>query len=188
MKEFEISVYNLSNKEHSYGFDVKDAFFERFENSLVEKGDLKIDLTLQKTEAMMTLWFHIEGTIQLICDRSLQDFDYPVNMDERLIFKYGDEYLELSDDMFQIPAGTQLLDLSHHIYEYLMLAVPMKKIHPDLMEDEDDEDEDEEFYLVYADEEEPDDNPDDDSSEEPSTDPRWDMLKKLKEQKGNSKQ
>lgn len=187
MKEFEISVYNLSNKEHSYEFDVKDAFFDRFENSLVEKGAVKVDLSLLKTDAMMTLRFHLLGSLRLTCDRSLEEFDYTVDTHERLIFKYGEEYRELNDDMIQIPAGTQTLDLSHHIYEYLMLAVPMKKVHPDLVDDEEDEDDDEELYLVYADEAEA-NTSEGDTSDEESTDPRWEMLKQLKQQKGNSKQ
>ena len=177
MRDFEVSIYTLSNKQHSFDFEVKDSFFEAHENSLIEHGNLHVSAILDKSETMLQFQLQFRGTVQLVCDRSLQEFDYPIELDEHIIFKYGEDYQELSEDLIQIPSGTQTLDLDQYLFEFISLAIPMRRLHPDLVE----EDEDEEDGLVdygQADAEEADQEP-----KEESTDPRWEKLKALK--KGN---
>jgi uncharacterized metal-binding protein YceD (DUF177 family) len=110
----------------------------------------------------------IEGTVTLTCDRSLELFDYPIEEDRQIIFKYGDQEMELDHQMVMITNETQRIDVGQYIFEFIGLAVPMKKLHPRY------EQEAEFGTLVYS---SGDESPDKD---QPESDPRWGALKKLK--------
>ena len=63
------------------------------------------------------------------------------------------------------------INIGEFIYEFITLAVPLKKLHP-RFEDELEEDDEPEMIYTSQDEEETDDSQE--------TDPRWEALKKLK--------
>ncbi|MEM7297844.1 MAG: DUF177 domain-containing protein [Bacteroidota bacterium] len=167
LRQYRIDIFGLSNNTHEFDFSFNDEFFEAFESSLVSKGKGACDIELIKSDSMITLNFSIQGTIELECDRSLELFDYPINVNKELIYKYGDEEKELSDDVFVIPKGTQEIYISEFLYEAINLEVPMKKLHPKFQND------DESDEMIYSSHEEKEENED-------KVDPRWEALKKLK--------
>ena len=114
----------------------------------------------------------IKGEAKLICDRSLEPFDFPVDIDSRIMFKYGEEEAELSDEIIIISRDRVSLELGQYMYEFISLSIPIKKVHPKFQDGEDDED-DNEGKLIYTSETES-------SEEEKEVDPRWEILKKLK--------
>ncbi len=167
LKAYKIEIFGLSNSSHDYNFAFNDDFFAHFENSLVSKGKGACDVVLTKTDSMITLNLKIEGTIELECDRSLELFDFPITVNKEIIYKYGDEEKELSEDVFVIPKGEQEINIASFLYESISLEVPMKKLHPKF---KDEPESDEMIYVSASDQE----------SQEESTDPRWEALKKLK--------
>jgi uncharacterized protein len=94
---------------------------------------------------------------------------------QELIIKFGDEFAELDDDIVVIPRETQHLNVAQYIYEFISVDVPMKKLHPELVTKED-EDYEVEGSLIYQTSAEQD--TDDDSEE--NVDPRWEALKKFR--------
>ncbi len=167
LKAYKIEIFGLSNNTHDFNFTFGDDFFSHFENSLVSKGKGTCDVILTKTDSMITLNLKVEGTIELECDRSLELFDYPISVSKEIIYKYGDEEKELSEDVFVILKGEQEINISTFLYESISLEIPMKKLHPKF---EDELEGDEMIYVSESDKE----------SQEDSTDPRWEALKKLK--------
>ncbi|MEQ8907504.1 DUF177 domain-containing protein [Ekhidna sp.] len=167
LKAFKIEIFGLSNSTHDFNFAFNDDFFTHFENSLVSKGKGTCDVILTKTDSMITLDLTIEGSIELECDRSLELFDYPISINKEVIYKYGDEEKELSEDVFVILKGEQEINIAEFLYESISLEVPMKKLHPKF---QDEPETDEMIYVSDTDE----------GSQEESTDPRWEALKKLK--------
>src|SRR5690606_29009408 len=123
---------------------------------------------------LIEVLFDISGTVELICDRSLEPFDYPLNTTEKLLYKYGPEEQEINEEIYIITRDTPKIALAQLIYEFILLAIPAKKIHPDYKVEMDEEDFDEEGQLVYVSEEESDEDEDVDSlSSDVDTDPRW---------------
>lgn len=178
-REFDVHIFKLSNGEHNYQFEISDSFFELFENEVFSKGKLIADVSLQKSDSMIQMNFHVEGLIELTCDRSLELFDQPISFETRMIFKYGDEEKELSEDVMVIKKDCQTINLADLLFEYIGLEVPMKKLHPKFHEEEDDNDD--EFIMIYSSEHENDDS--DGQEKEQDVDPRWAALKKLKNNK-----
>ncbi|WP_017732879.1 YceD family protein [Nafulsella turpanensis] len=181
-RQFDIEIFRIADGEHTYEMEVNDAFFALFDYGLVEKGNARAEVVLNKSTRMLTLDIHVEGQVELTCDRSLETFDYPINLDERLIVKYGEEEVELDDDILVITQNTQKINLAQFIYEIIGISLPMKKIHPDYLEEEDEDEFDElsEGRLVYSSMEEGEETEDDEAPEEDTTDPRWAILKNLK--------
>jgi len=171
--DYDIEIYKLANGKHQYTFEVQDAFFDRFENSLIEKGAATVVVDLEKTDALIKMAFDIEGMYELICDRSLDAFMYPFSTNATVLFKYGDEPQELDDDVYVIMKSAQRLNVAQLIYEFISITIPMKKLHP-RFQDEPDEDED---SLVYTSKE----NGLSDEEDDIETDPRWLKLKNLKD-------
>ncbi|MEM8895170.1 MAG: DUF177 domain-containing protein [Bacteroidota bacterium] len=166
LKAYNIDIYKLSNKSHEYQFDWGDQLFTIAENSLVQKGQGDCNIVLDKSETMITLDFEIKGVVELTCDRSLENFDHEIILQEHLILKLGDENIEMDNDLVMIHRDTQQINIGEYLYEYISLAIPMKRLHPDL--------EDEEEGVVYYTETAP------DQEETKEDDPRWAALKKLK--------
>lgn len=145
-KRLYIDIFNLQNKTYDFDFEVGDQFFQSFDDSLINKGKAAIKVSLNKSETFIEVNMQIDGTIELVCDRSLEKFDYPVGLNQGLIFKFGEEEKELDDFMMQITKGTERIHLAQYIYEFISLAIPMKKLHPRFV-DLEEEDSD---GLVYS--------------------------------------
>lgn len=140
-------------------------------------GKLTADVSLQKSESMIQMIFKVEGTIELTCDRSLDLFDQPISFENTMIYKFGDEEKELSEDVMIILNDTQTINIADLLFEFIGLQVPMKKLHPRFQEDDDDQ---EEGIMVYS--STVDDSKTEEQQEE-DVDPRWAALKKLKNKK-----
>ena len=177
LKDYEITIVKLSNKKHEFEFDMDDSFFALFEQEIILGGKLLAKVELDKTESLLTLHFDIKGTVRLTCDRSLEEFDQPVDVEETLRIRYGPENAELDDDMWQITPDTQEINVAQHLYDFVGLSLPMKKLHPRFV-DEMDEDNDEDI-LIYSSRKAGDSDSEDDSDDDDDIDPRWDALKNL---------
>jgi uncharacterized metal-binding protein YceD (DUF177 family) len=173
MKAFSINIIGLSNKQHQFDYHIGGEFFRHYGNGIVSEGELDVVVTLDKRETMVEARFEIKGNVKLICDRSLDPFQYPLKLDKKVIFKFGEANEELSDEIIMIHRDSDHLELGQYIYEFIALAVPMKKLHPRYEGELDLEDESE-GKIIYTSGSNSGDEGDED------IDPRWEQLKKLK--------
>ncbi len=164
-RRYKIEIFGLSNDTHNFEFEYDSEFFSEFENSLISEGKGACKVDLVKSDSMLDLNLKIEGTVELICDRSLERFDHSITVNQEVIYKYGDKEKELSENVFVITKDTQEINISDFLYESISLEIPMKKLHPKF---EDDSENDE---LIYSSDVEEENN---------EVDPRWEALKKLK--------
>ncbi len=173
---YQIDISTLAVGKHTFEFTFNDSFFENIEQEIIQKGSIQSTVLIDKTELMLRVNIKNKGKVALICDRTLLPFDYDLVSDNKLTFNFSDRNEEINEEIILIKRDTIFLDLSTYIYEFIILAVPLKKIHPDYKRI--DEDENNDNILIYSsvsDESEPEDNNID------ILDPRWAALKKLKE-------
>ena len=129
--EFLIPVSGLALGSHSYQFEINDGFFAEREYSEIQQGKVTVSLDVDRQETMLTLTFGIKGEVRVVCDRCADEFDQPIE-DERVFFvKLGAENAEESDDVAVVPADLNEFDVSDLVYEYIILAVPMHRVHPE---------------------------------------------------------
>ncbi len=181
LENYNLDIARLKNQEYQYQYQINQNFFQLFENSPVQTGDLKVILSLRKSETMIELQFDIEGLIQLICDRSLEKFNHPVSLEDKLILKFGDHNEIVTEELEIISKHTVQINLAQYIYEFIGLSVPMKKLHPKFQQTEEalDSEEEEESTFIYNSETGYQENSED--HEEKPSDPRWQALKKFKD-------
>ncbi len=171
LSEFGINIQSLENREYAFEYRIDDGFFTNFENSEVTKGRLNCKAIVNKTSSFIRVTFQISGTIELVCDRSLDPFDFPLNLSGQTVFKFGDQDLELDDEIIMIHRMKKEINLAQSIYELVSMAIPMKKLHPRYGQDLTGKDE-----MIYTTGEK-----ETTGKESPAAmDPRWEVLKKLK--------
>ncbi|MGK7389694.1 MAG: YceD family protein [Candidatus Cyclobacteriaceae bacterium M2_1C_046] len=163
-----IDIFGLKNGTHQFDFIIDDNFFQAHENSFSDKGKGVANVTLEKTENHVNVTLDIDVNVMLTCDRSLENFEFPIKIEKSVIFKYGEEEQELDVDLFMIEHEAQRLNLGQHIFDYIGLSIPYKKLHPRFEVDEE-KDQDELIFQTPVAEE-----------DEKEIDPRWAALKKFK--------
>ena len=124
---YNIAFKGLSQGKHIFEYEVDGKFFAEFGGGVVDEGNVNVRVTLEKQSALMILWFDLEGAVNVQCDRCLEMYDQPIKGSERIFVKFGDkEYVDgwVSNNDYQ-------LNVAQLIYEFISLAIPIKRIHPD---------------------------------------------------------
>lgn len=131
LSKYEIAFKGLTEGSHQFNFEIDDRFFEKFEDSLVEKGQLVAKVTFTKQSTLLIIDMAVKGTVELMCDRCLDNYDQKVKNKSKLFVKFGSETEEMSDEMIVIPLDQHLIDISQYLYELIVLGLPIKHVHPD---------------------------------------------------------
>lgn len=171
-RQYKIDIFGLKIGSHDFSFEFDETIFENDEMSLTDLGKGTCEVSLNKKETLISMDFQIKGSIKLVCDRTLEPFDFELNISENLNLKYGEEFDDSRDDLWIIPDTQESINIESSIYEFVSVAVPMKKLHPKFENSEDEEG----LEFVYSSEDE------DPVIEEQSevVDPRWEALKNIK--------
>ena len=109
-------------------YNLGDEFFGALDGSQLEHGALHVSVSIRKMVGFYELQFHSEGSVTVSCDRCLDDMEQPIESDNRLMVKLGSTYSE-DDDTVTIDENEGILDVSWFIYEFIMLAIPIKHVH-----------------------------------------------------------
>lgn len=165
LNEYSIQFSGLKPGIHDYEFEIDRKFFEQIEYSEVKEGKINVALQFEKHINMLVLNFVLKGEVQVPCDRCAEDFMLPLSDNQRLIVKFGDEAAEEAEDVIVIPRNESELNVAHFIYEYIILAIPQKRVHPEGKCNE------EVLKKLEKLEEE--------SNKNKTSDPRWDGLKNI---------
>jgi uncharacterized metal-binding protein YceD (DUF177 family) len=128
LEQFRIDLKGLKDSEASLSYDLDDRFFAALDGSELKHGALHVSVSIRKATGFFELQFHTEGTVTVTCDRCLDDMDQPISTENRLVVKLGAAYSE-EDDVITLPEDEGILDTSWLIYEFMMLAIPIKHVH-----------------------------------------------------------
>lgn len=172
LRKYDINIFGLENKRYEFDFESGDAFFDALEQNLIRKGQFTAQVVLSKSETMIRLDFHIKGEVEQLCDRSLDEYNEPIDVENQMLLKFSDHNEELTDEIELIERNTATVNVARYIFEFIGLSLPMKKLHPRFRVEEDDDDESE-GKMIYQSEPEPDEDG------KPPLDPRWEALRRL---------
>jgi uncharacterized protein len=126
-----ISLGGLKEGRHTVDFEIGNKFFEKFEESEIKEGSLIAHIEFDKRSTHIDLNIRLSGSVRICCDRCLGMFLFPVECINRLLVKFNKVIEEIDPDILIIPADANELDLQQHLYEYIHLALPIRRIHPD---------------------------------------------------------
>jgi len=129
LDSFIIPFRGLKPGIHRYDVQIDKSFFEHFEQGEIREGEISVHIDLEKDDRMLLFQFTINGEVSLPCDRCTEPITIPIRGKERLIVKFGDEFLELDEEIQIIPESETQFDTSPFLYEYIHLLLPMKRVH-----------------------------------------------------------
>lgn len=130
-RDYRLPFKGLEEGSHQYSFDLPGLFFEHFSSTEIRTGNLTAEVELIKRSSFLELQFHVEGFVEVVCDRCLEYYKQPIQTDARLFVKFGELFREESEELVIIPVSETELDLSHYLYEFVLLGIPYRKVHPE---------------------------------------------------------
>lgn len=172
LQAYTIKFSGLELGLHTFEYQLDKTFFKHFDFSEFEKENLKGKVTLDKKPNRLDLLFEVLGTVEVLCDVSGNPFTMPIQNNIGLIVKFGDELNDSNEEILILPHGEFELNFAQYLYECTVLAVPLKKVDPDLENSKEGR-----AMLDKLNELSPQSHAE--SSREENMDPRWDKLKDL---------
>ena len=138
INSFKINIFHLQNKQYLHEFEGDDDFFMDLEQELklIEKGHFKAAVSLDKSETMIQMLYKIKGSVELTCDRSLDLFDFPFDISQKMILKFSDHTEEITEELMFIDRNVQFINVAQDIFDFICLQIPIKKLHPRYTENE----------------------------------------------------
>ena len=171
LSNYTIQFSGLSEGVHFFDFSADSLFFACFEESEIKEGNVRIKVELEKRSTYLKMNFELEGDVELICDRCLENYFQPIQGNYPMIVKFTDEFTEDSDEIIYLPQGDPQVNVAKLIYEFIVVSVPVRHVHPD---DEDGNSLCDPEMLQKIEELEI-----RDTEKNKISDPRWDDLKKI---------
>lgn len=130
LKAFDIPFKGLKEGIHQFEYKINKEFFDFFNYDEFHNSNVKVGLTFEKKPTLFELIFNIDGWVEVNCDVTNELFQQPIEAEEELIVKFGDEFNDDNDELLIIPHAEHKINIAQYIYEAIVLAVPLKRIHP----------------------------------------------------------
>ena len=166
MPKHYIRIAGLKEGEHRQAFEIKDKFFEAYEQSEVKTGSFIVNTLVVLRGLDRKLTINIEGTItNLLCDYCAQKLEWPISITSNFVIKESEKETESTDEVIYVLPNQYQLQINQLIFEMINLSIPSKRRH------EVDEKCDKEMLKLmdkYA------------TKTKKETDLRWEVLNKLK--------
>jgi len=165
-KTYKIPFKGLKLGKHQFNYSIDKKFFDAYNYDDFIDSNVHVKVDFIKKNTLFELFFTIDGTVLINCDVSGEEYHQPLNGTLKLIVKFGDEFNNDNDEILIIPHNEYELDISQYIYELIVLSVPIKRIHPRVLDGT--------LKSKAIDKLEKLQN-----KSKKDTDPRWDKLKEL---------
>ena len=162
LDSYKVALRDMTSDTVSYQWHVGDDFFSAVEGPEIQQGSLDVALRVKRTSGAYELDFRFEGTVKVPCDRCLELMDQPIAAQRTLRARLGSEFAD-DGEMITVPEEEGTLNVAWNLYELIALEMPLRHVHPEAL-------------CSAA------PSPAEDDEETPAqatTDPRWDALKKL---------
>ncbi len=166
-------VVRLGGPDEEVEFALEKSFFANRENSDWDGGEIKAIVNTYKESGVITMEFILRGSLRIMCDRCLEYYPQLIETKQKLFVKFGEELEEIDENVIVVSREEHQLDISPYLEEFLILALPLKKVHAYNKDGSLGCDtkmiEKLEKHLVKE------------LDVDTTTDPRWDELKKIKD-------
>lgn len=112
-------------------FLLDSPFFSAYEGAFdLFGGHVKAILEGIRTQDTFVTTLHVRGEVETLCDRCNTTLTLPIEGSFALQFALGDTTEEVSDDTFTISRNEMEMPLDDLLRQYVVLSLPMRKVHP----------------------------------------------------------
>lgn len=166
LTQYTIPLQSLSEGIYHLQYKIEKEFIElqNIENMLNAEVTVKVIFT--KRAQIHTLELSMNGTVEMPCDRCLEPVTIAIKNSQECVVKLDANEEEFADTEYVICINShdKELDITHILYENLLLSLPLKKTHASGKCSSE--------VTVYIKEAK--------KKQKETTDPRWDLLKNIK--------
>jgi uncharacterized metal-binding protein YceD (DUF177 family) len=145
-------------------------FFQYFGYDEFNVHNLDINVDLVKNDNLLNFNIKSSGTIQLVCDISGENYHQETTGEIEFLVKFGDEYNDDNEDLIILPYNSHTINIAQQIYETVLLSIPQKRIHPDIISGKI-KTENTQYIINYQDNK--------NKQDKKEIDPRWAALEKI---------
>lgn len=147
------------------GVHIKKFVIEPDSLSLPEEifqSPIAIKTILELQGDNVSVEYSADTVAKLICDRTLEPFDYDLNANQRVFaFLKDQETTKDQTEIVEVDTKYEEIDLSENIRDTIMLAIPLRKVSPGA--------EEKDIPVIFG-------------KDPNEIDERWEALRKLKEE------
>ena len=149
---------------------MRETYFKEIssQESEIIGGNVDVIVTVKKASFSYELAFNIKGEVVVLCDRCLDSLKVVLDVTPFLVVKMGESYQEVNEELVVIPEKEGVINIAWYLYEYMVLALPMQRVHKKGKCNKDMEQTLASYSLLK------------DKAKQEDIDPRWEALKKLK--------
>ena len=126
--KYNVDLKGLKTASLNLDFELDNAFFGDIDGEEFQKGNVKASVTVRKNRDVFDFTFVLNGTVVVPCDRCLDELEIDVETENVLRVKLGSEYAD-EGDIVIVPEQDGDLNIAWYLYEFIALALPMKRVH-----------------------------------------------------------
>ena len=134
-----IEINGLPDGSRNFHWDLGKEFFALFGNPDISDAGVGADAKLVKSGDFIGVDITLTGSVTVPCDRCLAPLQIPVDETILLSVKFGAEGAgagnrDESDgerEVVYLPEEEAVVDLNQIVYDYVCLAIPVKRVHPE---------------------------------------------------------
>ena len=173
LKKFNIQFVGLKEGTHLFEYEIDNTFFEAFNFDEFQSSSIKIVLDFVKKSTLFDLTFTANGSVEIPCDLTSELYHQDVQSVLPLVVNFGPEFNDDNEEILILPNEAYEFNVAQFIYELIVLSVPNKRVHPNVLDVTMDSIALNKLKELEIKEE----------KKNQITDPRWDKLKNLTTEK-----
>ena len=131
IQEYKIPHAGLKKGVHEFSYELTETFFASFENALINKCNVQVNITFDKRQEPYTIEIDLDGTIWSDCDRCTASIPVSIYATYTIYAKYTvDEAMKEMDEVeiIYIARDDQFIDITQFIYDFVHLSIPVHVI------------------------------------------------------------
>lgn len=131
LQEYRIPHAGLKKEIHEFSYELTQAFFANFENALIQKCDIQVNITFDKRQEPYLIEIDLDGNVWSDCDKCTASIPVSIHSSYTIYAKYTvDEALKDTDepDIVYISKDDQYIDIAQFLYDFVHLSIPVHVI------------------------------------------------------------
>jgi len=132
LKDYNIQFVGLKLGKHSFTYHIDNTFFDEFQYDDFQSIRCEVEVEVIKKATLIEFHFKAEGLATLLCDTSNEPFEQTISNSLKIIVKFGEFFNDEDEVILILPHAEYQVNIAQYIYETIVLALPIKRIHPGL--------------------------------------------------------
>lgn len=125
---YQLNLRALGSEPVQKQFVLQDNFFENLDQTEVQGGAVRVTLSVRPKAGVFQLNMHLCGEVKVACDRCLETVTVPIETDDEVRIRLGEETNEETEPM-EIAEYPGVYDYAWRMYESIVLALPLERVH-----------------------------------------------------------